>query len=67
MNLLTRILLCCSPLLALAPVSLADKKPVGTSDRTVTIPRMDQPPTIEDVLPMERKKSEGYLLPPRCR
>lgn len=58
MNLLTLIVLCCSLLLTLASVSLADDRPViRTSDRSVTIPRMEQPPTIEDFLTMEPSPS----------
>jgi len=54
MDLLTRILLCGSLLLAPAWAAAADDGPViGTSDRSATIPRMERPPTIEDFLTME--------------
>jgi len=49
MDLLTRILLGGSLLLAPAWAAAADDGPViSASDRSVTIPRMEQPPTIED-------------------
>src|ERR671922_1844047 len=54
MNLLTRILLTGLALSKLASLSLADEPPViRTSERSVTIPRVDQPPAIEDFLAME--------------
>ena len=54
MKLRTRISLGCSVLLVLVPFSLAAKAPISKpSERTVTIPRMQQAPTIEDFLTME--------------
>src|SRR5207302_281648 len=54
MNLLTRILPCGLTLTALASFSFADEPAViRTSDHSVTIPRVDQPPAIEDFLTMD--------------
>ncbi|PYX00619.1 MAG: hypothetical protein DMG86_12060, partial [Acidobacteria bacterium] len=52
MKLLTRLTLGYSLLLALAPVIFAENVPRG-SDRSANIPRMQQPPALEDFVTME--------------
>ena len=52
MKLLTRLTLGYSLLLGLAPVIFAENVPRG-SDRSANIPRMQQPPALEDFVTME--------------